>query len=159
MTSSYWLLRTWRRMDRGHQQPWYIHVLPATFWFQHEKVFYFRSLTWQSVRMMTSSNGNSVRVTGLLCGEFTGHKWIPLTEASDAEVWWFNLRLNKRLNTQSWGWWFETSSHPLWHHCDGKFVFPYKEISHPFHKSLIRWVVAIFWWPPAVESLVKQFEE
>ena len=27
--------------------------------------------------MMTSSNGNMFRVTGLLCGEFTGDRWIP----------------------------------------------------------------------------------
>ena len=26
------------------------------------------------------------RVTGPLCGEFTGHRWIPLTKASDAEL-------------------------------------------------------------------------
>ena len=26
---------------------------------------------------MTSSNGNIFRVAGLLCGEFTGHRWIP----------------------------------------------------------------------------------
>ena len=26
------------------------------------------------------------RVTGPLCGEFTGHHWIPLTKASDAEL-------------------------------------------------------------------------
>ena len=31
--------------------------------------------------MMTSSNGNFFRVTG--------HRWIPLTEASDAELWCF----------------------------------------------------------------------
>ena len=29
------------------------------------------------------------RVTGPLCGEFTGHRWIPLTKTSDAEVWCF----------------------------------------------------------------------
>ena len=29
----------------------------------------------------------------------------------------FDLRLNKRLSKQSWGWWFETPSHPLWRHC------------------------------------------
>ena len=23
------------------------------------------------------------------CGEFTGHQWIPLTQTSDAELWWF----------------------------------------------------------------------
>ena len=28
----------------------------------------------------------------------------------------FYLRLNKRLSKQSWGWWFETLSRPLWRH-------------------------------------------
>ena len=37
--------------------------------------------------MMTSSNGNIFRVTGPLCGEFTSHRWIPHTKASDAELW------------------------------------------------------------------------
>ena len=39
--------------------------------------------------MMTSSNGNIFRVTGPLCGEFTGLRWIPRTKASDAELWYF----------------------------------------------------------------------
>ena len=39
--------------------------------------------------MMTSSNGNISRVTGLLCGEFTDHQWILRTKASDAELWCF----------------------------------------------------------------------
>ena len=39
--------------------------------------------------MMTSSNANIFRVTGPLCGEFTGHRWIPRTKASDAELWCF----------------------------------------------------------------------
>ena len=39
--------------------------------------------------MMTSSNGNIFRVTGPLCGEFTCHRWIPLTKASDMELWCF----------------------------------------------------------------------
>ena len=30
--------------------------------------------------MMTSSNGSIFRVTGHLCGEFTGHRWIPRTQ-------------------------------------------------------------------------------
>ena len=29
----------------------------------------------------------------------------------------FDLRLNKRLSKQWWGWWFETQSCPLWRHC------------------------------------------
>ena len=39
--------------------------------------------------MMTSSNVNIFRVTGPLCMEFTGHRWIPLTKASDGELWCF----------------------------------------------------------------------
>ena len=46
---------------------------------------------WEAVGcrhdMMTSSNGNIFRVTGHLCGEFTGPRWIPHTKASDAELW------------------------------------------------------------------------
>ena len=32
-------------------------------------------------------NGNIFRVTGLLCGKFTGRWWIPRTKASEAELW------------------------------------------------------------------------
>ena len=60
---------------------------------------------------MTSANENIFHVTGHLCGEFTGLRWIPHTKASDAELWCF-------LSKQSWGCWFETPSHPLWRHCN-----------------------------------------
>ena len=43
----------------------------------------------QSAGMMTSWNGNIFRVTGHLCGKFTGPRWIPHTKASDAELWCF----------------------------------------------------------------------
>ena len=39
--------------------------------------------------MMTWSNGNIFEVTSLLCGELTGHRLIPRTKASDAELWCF----------------------------------------------------------------------
>ena len=45
---------------------------------------------WLVQHTMTSSNGNISRVTGSLCGEFTGHRWIPHTKASDAELWCFH---------------------------------------------------------------------
>ena len=35
-----------------------------------------------------------------------------------ASMFFFYLRLNKRLSKQSWGWWFETLSRPLWRHCN-----------------------------------------
>ena len=74
--------------------------------------------------VMTSSNGNIFRVTDHLCGEFTVHRWIPRTKASDAELM-FSLigALNKRLSKQSWGWWFETLSGTLWRHCNDSPVY------------------------------------
>ena len=52
------------------------------------------NVTWQPLLkppMMTSSHGNIFRAAGTLYGELTGHRWIPLTEASNAELWWFLL--------------------------------------------------------------------
>ena len=48
--------------------------------------------------MMTSSNGNIFRITGPLCREFPGHRWIPLTKASDTGLVFFRLCLKKRLS-------------------------------------------------------------
>ena len=48
----------------------------------------------------------------LVNGEFPSQR--PVTRGFDN---FFDLHLNKRLNEQSWGWWFETPSRPLWHHC------------------------------------------
>ena len=49
---------------------------------------------------MTSSKGNIFRVTDPLCREFTGHRWIPRTKASDAELSlicaWTNAWVNNR---------------------------------------------------------------
>ena len=42
---------------------------------------------YHKVIMITPSDGSIFRVTGLLWGEFTGHRWIPLTKASEAEFW------------------------------------------------------------------------
>ena len=39
--------------------------------------------------MMTPSNGNIFRVTDPMWGEYTGHRWISLTKASKAELWYF----------------------------------------------------------------------
>ena len=49
---------------------------PTTFW----------------VIVMTTSNGNIFRVTGHLCGEFIGHRWIPHTKASVADLWYLLIR-------------------------------------------------------------------
>ena len=36
-----------------------------------------------------------------------------------------DLLLNKRLSKQSWGWWFETLSHPLWRHRNAKLYYKF----------------------------------
>ena len=49
-------------------------------------------LTWCVWHVtMTSSNGNIFSVIGNLWGESTGHRWISLAKASDAELWCFLL--------------------------------------------------------------------
>ena len=81
---------------------------PSHSWWRHQMEFFFALLA-------------------PLCGEFTGHRWIPLTKANDAElgVFWgfFYLRLNKRLSKQSWGWWFQTPSRSLWHDANACLFF------------------------------------
>ena len=79
---------------------------------------YFGTLVGRTLQAMkTSSNGNIFRVTGPLCGEFTGPGEFPtqrpVTRSFDV---FFDLRLNKPLSKQSWGWWFETLSRSLWRH-------------------------------------------
>ena len=70
--------------------------------------------------MMTSSNGNISALLALcagnspVTGEFPTQR--PVTRSFDV---FFDLRLNKRLSKQSWVWWFEKLSRPLWRHCNG----------------------------------------
>ena len=51
-------------------------------------------------------------------GEFPAQR--PVTRNFDV---FFNLRLNKRLRKQSWGWWFEMPSRPLWRHCNDHIAY------------------------------------
>ena len=44
-------------------------------------------------------------------GEFPTQR--PVTRSFDV---FFDLRMNKQLSKQWWGWWFETQSCPLWRH-------------------------------------------
>ena len=75
--------------------------------------------------IMTSSSGTIFRITGPLCGEFTGPDEFPaqrpVTRSFDV---FFDMCLNKRLSHQPWGWWFETPPWSLWHQCNGESLFP-----------------------------------
>ena len=75
-------------------------ILPQTSFRRENDVY--------ELNMMTSSYGNIFSVTNHLCEECTGHRWIPRTKASDAELWCFLWSVPAwRLTKQSWGWWFE----------------------------------------------------
>ena len=51
-------------------------------------------------------------------GEFPAQR--PVTRNFDV---FFDLRPNKLLSKQSWGWWFETPSLPLWRHCNERPIY------------------------------------
>ena len=50
----------------------------------------------------------------------------------------FDLRLNKRLSKQSWGWWFETLSRPLWRHCNDQ------GRSHSIPHMVLSWICVVW---------------
>ena len=70
----------------------------------------------------------------------------------------FDLRLNRRLSKQSWGWWFETPSRSLWRQCNvinqAKNT-PYLSLTDElwsvfcghFHDDVIKWKHFPRYWP------------
>ena len=89
---------------------------------KHKNIYVFSIISWPSDdfawwrhRMETCSallalcTGNSP-----VTGEFPSQ--MPVTRSFYV---FFDLRLIKPSSKQSWGWWFETLSRPLWRHCNG----------------------------------------
>ena len=62
-------------------------------------------------------------------GEFPAQR--PVMRILDV---FFDLRLNKRLSKQSWGWWFQTLSCPLWRHSND-FQHPALASNNKIHYS------------------------
>ena len=93
--------------------PLLLHITPD--------LFLTRRWTQWPACMMTLSNGTIFRVTGPLCGGIhrspvnSPHKG-PVTGSFDV---FLDLRLNKRLSKQPWGWLFDIPSLSLWCHCNG----------------------------------------
>ena len=70
---------------------------------------------WCSQYMMTSSNGNIFSRYWPFVRRI--HWWIPAErQVRRSFNIFFDLCLYKQLSIQSWGWWFETPSSPLWRH-------------------------------------------
>ena len=71
-------------------------------------------ITWWRHQMETFSTLLSICAgNSPVSGELPAQR--PVTRSFDV---FFDLRLNKRLSIQSWGWWFEMLSRPLWRHCN-----------------------------------------
>ena len=76
----------------------HIHLFEDFIWWRHQMETF--------SALLTLGAGNSP-----VTGEFPAQR--PVTRSFDVL---FDLRLNKRLSKQPWGWWFETTSCSLWHH-------------------------------------------
>ena len=58
----------------------------------------------------------------------------------------FDLRLKKRLSKQCWGWWFETTSRPLWRLCNNNgSLLTTPDMERNQSLSLISLVLILFW--------------
>ena len=107
-------------------------IVHTLFWFA---VVWYRaslSISWWRHQMETFSAllaicaGNSP-----VTGEFPTQR--PVTRSFDV---YFDLCPNERLSKQSWGWWFETLSSPLWRHrnvLQGYFTGTAANIQFPTH--------------------------
>ena len=143
----------WRRSDgKSFSEPMMVSVL------RHSASLYDHvTMNHNTFRcMMTSSNGNIFRVTSPLCGEFTGPDefpaQMPVTRSFDV---FFDLRPNKRLSKQPWGWWFETPSWSLWRQCNGLLVYRHhsflllqpKILLSQLYRCALSWVMPEPWCP------------
>ena len=74
-------------------------------------------------------------------GEFPSQR--PVTQSFDV---FFDLRLNKWLSKQSWGWWFETPSCSFVRHCNDHYipVSKGKGILWFYHKLIGPWEIWIW---------------
>ena len=81
-----------------------LYVLNTFVWWRHQMETF--------CALLAICAGNS-QVTG----EFPAQR--PVTRRFDV---FFDLRPNKPLSKQWWGWWFEAISRPLWRHCNASFI-------------------------------------
>ena len=71
--------------------------------------WYIDVIKWKHLTAWLTLHAGNATVTG----EFPAQR--PVTRSFGV---FFDLRPNKRLGKQSWGWWSETPSCSLWRHCN-----------------------------------------
>ena len=95
-------------------------------------------VAWWRHQMETFCSLTAIRTgNSPVSGEFPTQR--PVTWSFDA---FFDLRLYK----QSWGWWFQTLSRPLWRHCNGSsWNFSFWSCCK-WQISTSNWHIRKFWW-------------
>ena len=102
--------------------------------------------TWPTDAMIASSNGTFSALLAFCAGnspatgEFPSQR--PVTRSFDIS---FDLRRNKRLTKQSWGWRFETPSRSLWRRCNALWVMNWKSASITCINSQWRHMATNIW--------------
>ena len=79
------------------------------FWLDPHAVYIWRCHPTETFSALLALCAGNSPVTG----QFLSQR--PVTQSFDV---FFDVRLNKQLSKQSWGWWLGTPSHSLWCHCN-----------------------------------------
>ena len=103
------------------------------YWIKRSNTAWWRHQIKSSSALLTLCAGNSP-----VTGEFPSQK--PLARSFDV---FFDMRLNKKLSKQSWGWWFETPPRSLWHRCNKKIIVQLIDTEPEFNKAKHRNIVRI----------------
>ena len=96
---SRWSNSHWLKLNITSRPSWYMPARLGLSWWRHQME--------SCSALLAICAGNSP-----VPGEFPAQR--PVTRSFDV---FFDL-LNKPLRKQSWGWWIETPSRPLWRHCN-----------------------------------------
>ena len=91
---------------------------------QRKYIIFHISQNWNRCRLISAWWRHQMETFSALLAIWVGNSPVtceipaqrPVTRSFDV---FFDLRLNIRLSKQSWGWWFEMPSRPLWRHCNG----------------------------------------
>ena len=94
----------------------YIHFLVS-----REQITWWRHQMETFSALLAICAGNSP-----VTGEFPGQRPVPRSFDGFCD-----LRLNKRLSNQLWGWWFGTPLRPLWRHCNVNLTTAMWKFSNP----------------------------
>ena len=95
---AYWISHSYLTGASAAQLQWHLSNMNVTPWWRHQLETF--------STLLAICAGNSP-----VTGEFPAQRLV--TRSFDV---FFDLPLNEQLSKQSWGWWSEMLSHPLWRH-------------------------------------------